>query len=68
MFSLFHACVEDLYSKSVAYKMVQDLKPSYIDNMPEGPWIKRNEHGVIFTDNVIDDESNLDFLSSMRAK
>ena len=36
--------------------------------MPEGPWIKRNEHGVIFTDQMIEDESSSTFLSSMRAK
>jgi len=42
IFALFHDCVEDLYSKSVAKNLICDLRPSYIDNMPEGPWIKRN--------------------------
>lgn len=68
MFSLFHTSVEDLYSRTIAQRIIRDLKPSYIDNMPEGPWIKRNEHGVIFTDQILEDEMSSDFLSTMRAK
>jgi hypothetical protein len=48
--------------------LINDLKPSYIDNLPEGPWIKRDEHGVIFTDQVLEDEGSLSFLSSLQGK
>jgi hypothetical protein len=36
--------------------------------MPEGPWIKRDEHGVIFTDQVFEDEGNLTFVSSKQSE
>ena len=65
-FSVFHVGADDLYSQELAKKMVDDLKPSYIDDMPEGPWIKRNEHGVVFTDHMIEDEGASILLSSMR--
>jgi hypothetical protein len=31
--------------------------------MPEGPWIKRDENGVIFTDLVFEDEGSMNFIS-----
>ncbi len=33
------------------------MQTGYIDDMPEGPWIKRNDYGVIFTDNLLMDQS-----------
>ena len=33
--------------------------------MPEGPWIKRNEHGVIFTQDMIQQDNSSIFDSSV---
>jgi hypothetical protein len=35
------------------------MKAGYIDNMPEGPWIKRNPYGVIFTEDVMPSDNSI---------
>lgn len=33
-------------------KLIQSLSPEVVENKPEAPWIKRNQDGVVFTDNI----------------
>lgn len=34
--------------------------------MPEGPWIRRNEFGVLFTDNILDEGNESSFITTYR--
>ncbi|CAM6002384.1 unnamed protein product [Sphagnum balticum] len=34
--------------------------------MPEGPWIKRNNHGVVFTEEVLPSDGSLSFEDTAR--
>lgn len=34
--------------------------------MPEGPWIKRNTYGVVFTEDVIQADNSISFENSQR--
>jgi hypothetical protein len=36
--------------------------------MPEGPWIRRDENGVVFTDLAFEEEGSINFLSSIGEK
>lgn len=49
-FSLYHDSAAHLYTSTVAEKLVARLHAGFIDNMPEGPWIRRNPYGVVFTE------------------
>lgn len=33
-------------------KLMDSITPNQVDNKPEAPWIRRNQEGIIFTDNV----------------
>lgn len=33
------------------------MQPTYIENKPEAPWIKRNPYGVIFTEELLTGQS-----------
>lgn len=35
-----------------------------MENKPEAPWIKKNAMGVIFTDNILDSNYDLDFTET----
>lgn len=34
------------------FRLNDIVKPTVVENKPEAPWIKRNQDGVIFTDNL----------------
>jgi hypothetical protein len=34
--------------------------------MPEGPWIKRNPYGVVFTDEVMHNDNSISFEDTPR--
>lgn len=34
-------------------KILKDLSMSSTEPRPDAPWIKRNSHGVIFTDEIV---------------
>lgn len=57
VFNLYHENSQNLYASEVADKIIKKLhvieyfiQAGYIDTMPEGPWIKRNPYGVVFTE------------------
>lgn len=33
-------------------QLLENIKVDSVENKPEAPWIKRNESGVVFTDNL----------------
>ncbi len=33
-------------------KLIENLSPEVVENKPEAPWIKRNQDGIVFTDNL----------------
>ena len=35
-------------------KLIEALCPEIVENKPEAPWIKRNQDGVVFTDQLQD--------------
>lgn len=40
----------------VGFELLKDLKIINVENRPEAPWIKKNRFGLVFTNNVIENE------------
>ena len=40
----------------VGFELFKDIKITNVENRPEAPWIKKNKFGLIFTNNVIENE------------
>lgn len=36
----------------VGFELLKDIKISNVENRPEAPWVKKNEFGLVFTNNV----------------
>ncbi|KRX11228.1 hypothetical protein PPERSA_07753 [Pseudocohnilembus persalinus] len=42
------------------------LQPTTIENKPEAPWIKKNAQGVIFTDNMLELQDDIEITDTQR--
>lgn len=38
-------------------EILEDLSITSVENRPEAPWIKRNREGIVFTNNIIENEA-----------
>lgn len=45
---------------------IRPTKAGYIDSMPEGPWIKRNPYGVVFTEDMMPSENSISLGDTFR--
>jgi tetratricopeptide (TPR) repeat protein len=42
---------------SASYEIIRNLAITSVENVPEAPWVKRSDTGVIYTNNVIQEEA-----------
>ena len=64
---MYHDSLTHLYHSQVAQEMMAKIHAGYIDNMPQGPWIKRNPYGVVFTQEMLPADNSITFEDSARS-